>query len=294
MIDRARIKQSLPSALHAPLGVLATYLWRLRIWVGIVVALRGAGFRDRLVLLGSFLAAPFTALRGLREWRDPYLLRDATVIVPGIGTFRCRGGTDDLWHVVPQREPAVFEAIAARLGPDDCFVDAGANIGIYTILAAGKVGASGRVVAIEMVPDTARILRDHAECNQTPCVEVVERALADRADQVATAYVNDGKTGQASIATAAGHDGKRAVQVRTTTLDHVLREIASVRLMKMDLEGAEESALRGASESLGRIESIIVECPDEDGAAAQFLRRHAFAIRRLDGRNLLATRAPGP
>lgn len=293
MINRARIKQSLPSVLHAPLGALATYLSRLRIWAGIAVSLRGAGLRDRIVLLGSSLAAPCTALRGLREWRDPYLLRDAMIVVPGVGTFRCRAGTDDLWHVVPQRESAVFHAIACRLAPGDCFVDAGANIGIYTILAARRVGMSGRVVAIEMMPGTARILRDHVALNRATRVEVVERALADRANRMMTAYVSEGKMGQASITAAARQDGKRAVEVKTTTLDDLLREISSVRVMKMDLEGAEEFALRGATESIGRIESIILESADDDGPAARFLREHAFALRRLDGRNLLATKAPG-
>lgn len=47
------------------------------------------------------------------------------------------------------KEPGTCEWIASRVGPGDVFYDIGANIGVYTVLAAQRVGASGRVFAFE-------------------------------------------------------------------------------------------------------------------------------------------------
>lgn len=56
------------------------------------------------------------------------------------------------------RPPALAPVFAAVLGPGDCCYDVGANIGVYTLWAAGLVGSSGQVHAFEPVPDTMAVL----------------------------------------------------------------------------------------------------------------------------------------
>lgn len=232
-----------------------------------------------------------SSLRDLDEWRDPVLLNDAQVRVRSVGRFALRAHSDDLYHVLPAREEAVLAAIREGLKPGDTFVDAGANIGFYTVVASKLVGPAGKVVAIEMMPDTATRLREHIAINGLTNVEVIEYALSDRSGQTIAATVPDGKYGQASIAASDRSDGVRRLDVETRTLDKLFADIPGrVALMKMDLEGAEAAALRGAGQLINRIDAIIFEQLEEDLSCADLLRGHAFQLSQLDGRNYLASR----
>lgn len=287
---RSTLKSVLPSFLRTPAARTETYLRRLRNWVQVLRYVRGLSFADRRAVWSAFFAAPVTSLFGLDRWRDPMLARDATVEVADIGRFHVRAKCDDLWHVLPSRERAVLEAIRTRLKPGDTFVDAGANIGFYTILASKLVGPTGQVKAIEMMPDTAAILREHIRINGATNVTVVEKALSDVAGQSVTARVAEGKSGQASISTAAVADGKREVKVLTTTLFDILADVKHVRLMKMDIEGAEEMALRGAGEALEQFDDIVFEALGGELKVGSIWRDRGFTLSSLDGRNFIASR----
>lgn len=235
----------------------------------------------------ALLNAPIDVFRGLDRWRDPIVAENCRVVSKDIGTFRVRANSDDLWHVVPTREPAIIGTIRGLLHPGDCFIDAGANIGVYSVLASRLVGPNGRVIAIEMMPDTAAILRAHLAENGCDNAMVVEAALSDRAGETVTAQVSEGKFGQASIAT--GH-GEKSVEVDTTTLTDVVSGYGRVRLIKMDLEGAEMNALKGAEPVLDRIDAILFEDWGDDKLTL-YLESKGFRVERLDGRNSLAARS---
>jgi FkbM family methyltransferase len=200
--------------------------------------------------------------------------------------FRVRGQSDDLYHVLPGQEPAVEAAIRSRLRPGDTFIDAGANIGFYTVLAERLVGPDGHVVAFEMIPTTADILRDHVAINGCKNVTIHEGALASTTGRLVEASVRPGKYGSASIAR---RSGKEVIAVRTITLADALQEVLRVRLVKMDLEGAEFDALQGLGAALTKVEAIIFE--DKGGPETMdFLIAHGFRCRRIDGANALAER----
>lgn len=137
------------------------------------------------------------------------------------------------------------------------------------------------------MPDTAGRLRQHVAMNGLVNVEVIEGALSDKAGQGVTARIPVGKHSQASIASSVVGNAVE-ISVLTTTLDDVLAEVGEVAAMKMDLEGAEMLALRGASDSLGRARVIVFEDWGGDGLAT-ILRANGFDVRRLDGNNSLAT-----
>lgn len=291
---RGALKAALPAPVRGALRRVLHYLQRLGRWPAILWQVRGATWRDRLTLLASAAAAPVVALRGLDAWQDPLLLRDARVRVRGLGEFLLRARTDDLWHVLPAREPALYAAIDATLREGDVFVDAGANLGVYTVLAARRVGAGGRVLCFEMMPDTADLLERHVRLNRLDNVTVVRKALSRRAGDRVVAVVEAGKHGQASIARERASPHARRIEVPTTTLDRELAGCARVRLMKLDLEGAELDALHGAAEALQRTEALVYERWGDAGAAsdpvARLLDAAGFDCERLDGNNALARR----
>ena len=285
---RETLKRVLPSRSLATLGRMRTYFRRLSILRDIQRHVKGVAPEDTGTLRNSLSAALRGASSSLDEWQDPVLVRDAALEVQGIGRFKVRSHSDDLWHILPTREPAVFSAISSILQPGDNFVDAGANIGFYSVVASAIVGPTGSVTAIEMMPDTATRLRTHIQINGLKNVEVVERALSDRTGETASAHVLDGKYGQATI--AADSTLGRLVRVETVTLDDALSGLGDIRLMKMDLEGMEARALQGAELVLHRVQAIVFESAVDDETVALFLRGKGYDVQRLDGRNRLATR----
>jgi FkbM family methyltransferase len=268
-------------------GPVLAYLRRLRIWLSIIADIRGASFTDELRMLASVLASPVTALRRLDRWADPICLVSFTAVVRGIGRFEVRAGTDDLFHVTPMRERPLIDYLRAHLRPGDVFVDAGANIGFYTVLAARLVG-EGRVYAIEMMDETAGALRRHLALNGLTNVTVIQRALSDRTGDIVHASVPRGSWGQASIIRSSDSHGQ---DVPTITLDDAIDEPA-IRVMKMDVEGAEKLTIAGGVRTLANTRALIFEANAMFGdqeLVAQ-IARAGFAVRSLDACNDVAER----
>lgn len=286
MTLRAIAKTLLPRPIRNLLRPCLHYLQRLGWWSLILWQIRGVTWSDQWILLRSALTAPFLSLDNLQKWQDPILLANAQVSVRGIGRFLVRAHCDDLFHVLPGREPAVLRAIREHLKLGDIFVDAGANIGVYTVAAARLIGDTGRVMAVEMMPDTAMVLREHIAMNQLENVDVIVHALSDSAGKVVVARVPQGRHGQASIAYGVTQ-GASEVSVTTTTLAVILAGVERIALMKMDLEGAEELALNGAGNAIKRVQSVIFEDLG-DARLGEIFSSRGFSVQRLDGNNCLA------
>jgi hypothetical protein len=152
---------------------------KIRLWRRLIRLLRGVTARDQWILLQSLAADVLPGSRVRGRLKLPTTTADCQLRSRGVGTFHVRGGSDDLFHVLPQQEPAVEAAIRRSLQPGAVFVDAGSNIGYYSVLAAQLVGPHGRVIAVEMMPETAAALRRHVAIND--CRNTTRRGGA-RAD----------------------------------------------------------------------------------------------------------------
>ncbi|MEA2220711.1 MAG: hypothetical protein QOJ35_3337 [Solirubrobacteraceae bacterium] len=155
-------------------------------------------------------------------------------------------------------EPA-SRAMRALARPAGVVVDGGANIGLFTVLAATCVGREGRVVACEPAPATMALLRDNVERNGLHWVTLREAALAEAPGRLVLRVFDPG-SGYASFAPSDAA-GASEVDVEVTTLDELAGdELERVTLVKLDVEGAELRALRGASALLsGPRPDFIVE-----------------------------------
>jgi predicted RNA methylase len=74
-------------------------------------------------------------------------------------------------------ELAVQQALAARIQPGEVFYDLGANIGLFSLMAARLVGASGEVYSFEPDPVNAARLRRNVAQNRLTNVTVVEHGV---------------------------------------------------------------------------------------------------------------------
>ena len=150
------------------------------------------------------------------------------------------------------------------LKPGMTFLDIGANVGYFTLLASRRVGESGRVIAVEPGPYVhARLSKVVAENGLK--AELHQIGLSDK-DGTCTLYLPAGDTHNYSP-TMVKYDGAgEPVEVPVRRLDDCLKlwKVDTVDLLKIDIEGHEGKAFAGAGEALasGRIKAILCEFND--------------------------------
>jgi FkbM family methyltransferase len=179
-------------------------------------------------------------------------------------------------------EPDVSRVIEQNLAPGDVFVDIGANIGYDTLLAASRVGPQGTVVSIEASPRTFALLQRNIAANPFAAnVRAVNAAVSDSPGTLDLYEVNEANIGAAT--TLASRGGKRMASVEALPLELILapHELALLRLIKMDVEGAEPPILRHLLAQIAlyppTLEIIVEASPDDDPDAwcDVFERMHA-------------------
>ncbi len=194
-------------------------------------------------------------------------------------------------------EPNEFAFLEQCLEQGMTFVDVGANLGLYTLHAAGKVGSGGRVIAVEPSGREFERLEANLRLNGLANVTPLRYALSD-ADGLATLHVSC--EDHEGLNTLGGfvHDGvtlAREERVRARRLDDVLAElgVAKVDAVKIDVEGAEWHVLRGAEGMLSASRPIVmIELLEkslrlQNSSAAEvlgLLRRHGYRIYSFDDR----------
>jgi FkbM family methyltransferase len=162
-------------------------------------------------------------------------------------------------------EPEVVHLMLRVLRPGDLAVDAGANVGFFSCLMSRLVGLTGRVLAFEPAAVNLAKLHRNLALNGIENVEVHPTALWDSGTEMPFWYGHD--SGACSFAQY--HEATGSVVVKTETLDECLpfSTVPPVRLLKLDVEGSEERALRGARVLLASVfEPPYVTCEMNDDA----------------------------
>ncbi|HWE39946.1 MAG TPA: FkbM family methyltransferase [Isosphaeraceae bacterium] len=154
--------------------------------------------------------------------------------------------------------------ISGWLKPGMTFVDVGANVGYFTLLASRRVGAGGRVIAIEPSPIVHERLAEVVASNGL-AAEVHRIGLSDE-NGTCTLFLPPAEVGNHSPTMVRYEGSGSEVSVPVRRLDDCLDEwgVAAVDLLKIDVEGHEPAVFRGASRALasGRIKAILCEFND--------------------------------
>jgi FkbM family methyltransferase len=144
------------------------------------------------------------------------------------------------------------------LRPNELFADVGANIGAFTVLAAGVAGAN--VMAFEPSPETFVMLEQNVRLNGLAGrVRLFNAALGRKAGEIQfTAGL--GTENRVTAGEGMAGQSSSSVRVKMTTLDEALAE-AVPRLMKVDVEGFETEVFGGAVRLLQhpQLSAMIVE-----------------------------------
>lgn len=145
-------------------------------------------------------------------------------------------------------ECSILDDLLCSLEADDIFYDIGANVGTYTCFVASKLGPH-RTVAFEPEPENAAQLRANLELNNLEA-EIIEVALSDFSGTVDLA-LSGNESGEGEHAIATGQE-KETIKVEVARGDEVIEqeELSPPSVVKIDVEGAELSVLRGLRETL--------------------------------------------
>jgi len=191
---------------------------------------------------------------------------------------------------------------ARVLRPGDSVLDVGANMGVYTVLAARLVGPAGSVHAFEASPAILPQLAANVRLNRLTNVRIHANAVADRCGGRAFSLATPENTGLSSLRPLAERTAG-VTDVAAIALDSLLDDLPPIRLAKLDVEGAEFLALQGMRELIRRDRPFIVlELTDaflrELGADAQgvcaFLDQAGYEIFRIGARATLEPVATAP
>jgi FkbM family methyltransferase len=179
-----------------------------------------------------------------------------------------------------------------HLRPGMVAVDIGANLGLYTLLAAERIGPGGTVHAFEPAPHNYALLCRNVKVNGHTNVVLHEIAVADREGTVPL-HLCPEHHGDHRIYHVA-HGNRPTINVRLTTLDAALHDAPRVDLVKMDIQGSEWRAvegMRGLIERNPRMLLFLEFWPKglrESGAEpADFLRRLrelGFLVRHINSK----------
>lgn len=142
-------------------------------------------------------------------------------------------------------------SFSEKIRPGNIVYDIGANVGFYTILASRLVGKAGHVYAFEPAPENMAFLQKHLAINSIRNVTTFDCAVTN---SVGTISFEEGSN------RFLGHVSPRGnIVVKATSLDHLFlnSEILLPNVIKMDIEGTELDALRGAEKVLEQCAPII-------------------------------------
>lgn len=194
----------------------------------------------------------------LRAFAGSHFLHSPTPIgqwlrVSGISEFE--------WKLLYgfEKEPRTLNTILRLLEPGMTVVDAGANIGYYSLAAASRVGTTGRVHAFEPSPSVAARLAENVQINALEtCIQVNASALGRQSGEARLYLDSDDCEGNSMFSAVTA---RVSIRIQVDTLDEYIcrNGITRVDLLKVDVEGAESALVVGAQGVLsGSFAPVII------------------------------------
>lgn len=210
----------------------------------------------------AFRRAPaLTLFRSVAWYWRCLLRRAATIELPGwdVRMFlpaQRKGFGKFIFAFREDYEPEVAY-LERALSPGKVFIDVGANFGVYTLVASKLVGEAGRVIAFEPTAESFAILRQNLALNHLANVHAFQVALAETRGKAWLYHGWDPVGNSLGMDPLCGGDGE---EVQKETLDNILEKngVDRVDVIKVDVEGAEELVLRGATRNLTEHRPVVI------------------------------------
>lgn len=201
------------------------------------------------------------------------------------------------WQGYQEADQGVLKMIKKHLPPDGTFIDIGANIGSFTLVAA-KIARRGEVHAFEPSVHHFSRLSRNVELNNFRNVHLNRKGLSDKTE-TATLFLPSMKgemnnSGAASLYSSdAAEDMQLKEEIELISLDDYVanQKIDRIDLIKIDIEGAEYGALKGSRKTLERLRPIVLMELDldnlkragcEPGQILEFWKELGYDVGRIE------------
>ena len=168
--------------------------------------------------------------------------------------------------------------------------DLGANIGLYSLLAARCTGAQGKIFSFEPDAMTAERLRRNVARNGFENINVIEAGVWSASGSL---HFNpaDGSSPDRGVGTFIGADGTSGKALPTIALDDFVLGAPPPDAIKCDVEGAELEVFRGAEKLLrSRHPWILCEIHSQENERGlrEFLGGIGYTFEIVDSNHILA------
>ena len=156
-----------------------------------------------------------------------------------------------------------FEILSEIIEESDVLVDVGSNYGDYTEFFKTKLGGTGYIYSIELHPETYQHIESKFKNDQN--IKTFNYAICDVDGEVEYFKGKDVWTNN-----IIGHDmsftkNQSLGKIQGITLDTLLKDEKKIKLIKIDVEGAEKLVLKGMKTIINNVDNILIECHlDED------------------------------
>jgi FkbM family methyltransferase len=160
--------------------------------------------------------------------------------------------------------------VNAFLRPGDTFVDVGANIGLFSLIAAQRLGNTGSVYAFEPTSKVFERLCQNVKLNRYNNIFLFNTALSDKIGESRFFISQDGYDAWNSFSPSTAGNVLSTEIVKCDTWDNFSYKhnlIDKVTMMKIDVEGWETRLLSGGYETLSRKEAPVLQVEFTDEAA---------------------------
>lgn len=198
--------------------------------------------------------------------------------------FNCGRLMDHCVVACSRFEPYINNVIDLKSGT---FIDVGANIGKHTIITAKKLGKKGRVISIEADSENIDLLKNNIKINECENVEIHNIACFNKKGTVEF-YRSEFNPSISSI-----YNKKDRIKTLcpSDTLDNLAIKYKDIKIIKIDVEGAELEVLEGTKKIIIRNHpTIIFEAQNNKtlNKIKKFLKKFDYKIKRLAQDNYLA------
>ncbi|MBU4277686.1 MAG: FkbM family methyltransferase [Proteobacteria bacterium] len=216
--------------------------------------LRGVGYLERALKI--FIKLP--------EVHGPVLVRIENNLLIRVDPLSDFGLEKNIFETGTY-EAGTLNLIKKLLRPGDCFVDAGANIGLMSLVAARAVGPTGSVYSFEPEPAVHSTLKYNVELNGLAQIKTFNLALGSKREQKTIHKHVQHNRGGATLVSK--ENSFERIPVMVDTLDNIIaaNSIEHVKLLKIDVEGWESEVLAGSTALLASKSApiIILEYPQK-------------------------------
>ncbi|SRR5579875_492461 len=260
--------------------------------------------RARQWISGVFLRAP-ASFRSARKWPvvGGWMHRLSHAILPPGEYYWTQvqaGPGRGLWlelnprtgeaYVRGSTEEAVQNSIASLLRPRMVFYDLGANIGLFSLLAARIVGPEGRIFSFEPDPVVSARLRRNIARNGFSNATVVDMGVWSSTTKLSFEVADSSSPDRGTGRFVAGSKENLA-EFDCVALDDFVETHPAPDAIKCDVEGAEVEVLRGAEKLIRNHRPWILGEMHSDLSArawTQHLRSFGYTFRSVDENHILA------